>query len=120
MTPKNKIKKPVVFACSGCSDAGKTSYNLAQYLNEKGTAEMSCLAGISAEIPVFLKKVINRPIWIIDGCPIQCAKSVMEKLQLQENYHIQLRDFGIKKYDNKDTDLEDLSAEVIRKAPNHE
>lgn len=45
---KRPLKKPVVFACSGCSFAGRLAYELAQEMDRLEVAEMSCLAGVAS------------------------------------------------------------------------
>jgi len=89
--------KPVVFACSGCSPAGQLANQLALELDRRGIAEMSCLAGLGAEKPVFLRLAQRRPVWIIDGCPIECGCGIAEKVHLPAVLHLRLHDFGIKK-----------------------
>lgn len=90
-------RKPIVFACAGCSFAGRLAYDLALELDRRGHAEMSCLAGVGAKRKVFLKKMQQRPIWIIDGCPIECAQGVMEQVAKAAAVHIKLHDYGIVK-----------------------
>ena len=40
----------VVYACSGCSDAGELADRIARRLTREGAAEMSCLAGIGGRV----------------------------------------------------------------------
>lgn len=91
--------KPVVFACSGCSPAGQLANQLALELDRRGIAEMSCLAGLGAEKPVFVKLAQRRPVWIIDGCPIECGGGIVDKVQQPAALHLRLHDYGIKKKD---------------------
>ncbi len=93
--------KPVVFACSGCSPAGQLANQLALELDRRGIAEMSCLAGLGAEKPVFLKLAERRPVWIIDGCPIECGGGIAEKVERLPVLHLRLHDFGIKKKEGR-------------------
>ena len=90
-------KKPLVLACSGCSNAGCLAHSLARELDARGHAEMSCLAGVAAQNPTFLKKVDSRETWIIDGCPIECAAGIFKILERTPGYHIRLQDCGVKK-----------------------
>lgn len=46
--PKKPI--PVVYACSGCSDAGEIADRVARQLTREGVAQMSCLAGIGGRV----------------------------------------------------------------------
>jgi uncharacterized metal-binding protein len=43
-------KGTVVYACSGCSDAGELANRIARQLTREGVAEMSCLAGIGGRV----------------------------------------------------------------------
>ncbi|TWU62216.1 putative zinc-binding protein [Crateriforma conspicua] len=88
---------PVVFACSGCSNAGQLANQVALELDRRGIAEMSCLAGVGAAKPVFLKKLKDRPVWIVDGCPIHCSLGVLGQVAEHADVHIRLHDLGIKK-----------------------
>ncbi len=110
--------KPVVFACSGCSPAGQLANQLALELDRHGIAEMSCLAGLGAEKPVFLKLAERRPVWIIDGCPIECGGGIAEKVHRPAVLHLRLHDFGIKKKEGlpENGSLEELVAWVEQQA----
>lgn len=92
--------KPLVFACSGCSFAGKLADDLARRLDRHGDAEMSCLAGIGAKRPSFIAKLTNREVWAIDGCAIECARGVFEQAghPAAITRHIRLHDHGVKKH----------------------
>ena len=92
--------KPLVFACSGCSFAGRLADQLARHLDKRGDAEMSCLAGIGAQRPSFIAKLTNREVWAIDGCPIECARGVFELAGHPGaiTRHIRLYDHGVKKH----------------------
>lgn len=88
---------PLLFACSGCSNAGQLANDLAVELNRRGIAEMSCLAGVGAGKPHFLKQLAEREVWIIDGCAIECSLGVFAQLREHVDVHIRLRDLGIRK-----------------------
>ena len=71
--------KPIVYACSGCSDAGELADRIARQLTRAGVAEMSCLAGIGGRV----KSIVGRGekaerILVIDGCPLNCARKTLE------------------------------------------
>src|SRR5690606_19835555 len=89
--------KPVIYACSGCSGAGQIAYKLALKMDKENLAEMSCLAGLASGKKTFTAKIKNRPVWIIDGCPIECAISILKNMNLTEAKPIQLHKLGIKK-----------------------
>lgn len=88
---------PIVLACSGCSSAGQLAGRVALELDRRGVAEMSCLAGVGAAKPMFLKKLRDREVWVIDGCPIHCGVGVLERVGGFPCTHLRLHDFGIRK-----------------------
>ncbi len=90
-------KLPILFACSGCSSAGQLAGQIALALDRRGVAEMSCLAGVGAAKPHFLKQLVDREVWVIDGCPINCSLGVFEQVREHIDVHIRLHDLGIKK-----------------------
>jgi uncharacterized metal-binding protein len=92
-----KSNKPVVFACAGCSLAGRAAYDVALELDRRGEAEMSCLAGLAARKKPFLKKIENRPVWVVDGCPIECAKGVLDGVDRAADAHIRLDELNVRK-----------------------
>ena len=86
-----------MFTCSGCSNAGQLSNELAIELDRRGVAEMSCLAGVGAGKELFLKKLRDREVWVIDGCPIECSLGVFDQIPEHADIHIRLHDFQVKK-----------------------
>jgi uncharacterized metal-binding protein len=88
---------PIVFACSGCSNAGQLAGRVAVELDRRGIAEMSCLAGVGAAKPLFLNKLKDREVWIVDGCPIHCSLGVFDQVHQHAGLHIRLHDLGTKK-----------------------
>ena len=97
MTEFHSQAKPVVLACAGCSHAGRVAYDVALELDRWDLAEMTCLAGVAAEKAAFLAKLCNRPVWIVDGCPIECCRGVLDRLGQRVDLHVRLQDFGIDK-----------------------
>lgn len=109
---------PLLFACSGCSNAGQLADQLARELDRRGIAEMSCLAGVGAAKSHFLKKLEQREVWIIDGCPIACSLGVFAQLDKYIDVHIRLHDLGVRKNAPlpSDSDVEDLVAAALQQA----
>jgi uncharacterized metal-binding protein len=115
-------QKPVLFACAGCSAAGRLAYDLALELDRRQMAEMSCLAGLAAELKPFTRLVEGRPVWVVDGCPIQCARAIFEGLGRPINYHIRLDNYDVRKKTGlpHGADLEDLVDRVVGRSTLHQ
>ena len=101
---KHRKNDCIVFACAGCSHAGQVAYKLALAIDQKGLAEMSCLAGVAAEKPTFLRKIKNKNVIAVDGCPIECSKGVFDRLGIPVHQHIRLKELGVKKNQPREED----------------
>jgi uncharacterized metal-binding protein len=114
--------KPVVYACSGCSDAGELADRVARQLHKRGVAEMSCLAGIGGTVKPLMMKAQKAPrIVVVDGCPLNCARHTLLKAGLQNFQHIQLHQLGHRKGDCPVTEervasASDAAADLVAKA----
>jgi len=108
-------RKPLVFACAGCSFAARLSWDLAKELDRRGLAEMSCLAGVAAGKRVFLRQLRGREVWVIDGCPIECGLGVFGLSGLPVDQHIRLAEMGFTKHTEPEggVDMDALVDRVI-------
>jgi uncharacterized metal-binding protein len=88
----------VVYACSGCSDAGEIADRIARQLTREGVAQMSCLAGIGGRVKSLLLKAENAErILVVDGCPLNCARHTLELAGFKKFDHLELHKLGIRK-----------------------
>ena len=91
-------KPVIVYACSGCSDAGELADRVARTLARDGVAQMSCLAGIGGRVKSLLAKAEQAErILVIDGCPLSCAKHTFERAGISDFTHLGLQDLGLRK-----------------------
>ena len=90
-------RTPLLFTCSGCSNAGLLADQVARELDRRGVAEMCCLAGVGAAKPLFLKKLVERDVWVIDGCPIECSLGVFAQVHEHVDVHLRLHEYGVRK-----------------------
>jgi uncharacterized metal-binding protein len=112
---------PLVYACAGCSFAGRVAYDVAQELTRREAAQMSCLAGVAAELPVFTQPLDEREAWVIDGCPLECAKGVFDKLGRPIALHVRLREYGVPKNKSVRTnvDVTEIAERICREGAEH-
>lgn len=98
---------PLVYSCSGCSSAAQLANHVAVQLDRRGQAEMSCIAGVGGDVASLLKTAHSgRPIVVIDGCPLECAKKCLERHGIGVDEHIQLAEQGVRKRYHQDFDSE--------------
>ncbi len=102
---KDRKSLPLVYSCSGCSSAAQLANHVALQLDRRGVAEMSCIAGVGGDVPSLVKVAKSgRPIVVLDGCPLMCAKKCLEKHEVEPEMHLQLGEHGVKKRFHADFD----------------
>lgn len=90
--------KPIIYSCSGCSDAGELADRVARSLSARGVGEMSCLAGVAGRVKPLLQKAQKAEgIIVIDGCPLNCARHTLLNAGIGNFTHVQLQHFGHRK-----------------------
>lgn len=98
---------PLVYSCSGCSSAAQMANYVAVQLDRRGSAEMSCIAGVGGDVPALLKLAHSgRPIIAIDGCPLACVKHSLERHGIAADEYVQLAERGVRKRFHADFDPE--------------
>jgi uncharacterized metal-binding protein len=92
---ENSAKYHIV-SCSGASNTGKFSDEVARKLMHSGEAKMLCLARFAMDKPWAenAKNDIGK-IVVLDGCPINCAEKTMLESGINDYMHINTTDFGI-------------------------
>lgn len=109
---KGKENLPLVYSCSGCSNSAQMANYVALELDKRGAAEMSGSAGVAAGIPSLLKLARSgRPVIVLDGCPVACAKKSLAQHAITPDDYIQLGSYGVKKSYHMDFDMD--KAEMI-------
>jgi uncharacterized metal-binding protein len=95
----------IVYACSGCSDAGEIADRIARQLTRDGAAKMSCLAGIGGRVKSLLATAENaQRVLVVDGCPLNCARRTLELAGFTKFEHLELHRIGVRKGSTPVTD----------------
>lgn len=91
----------IVLACSGASNTGAYSDKISRKLMKEGKAKMLCLARFAVDekfVEQTKKEITNYDeMIVIDGCPINCAEKIIDKLNIDDYKHINVTDYGIEK-----------------------
>lgn len=87
-----------IVSCSGASNTGRFSDEVARMVMGSGKAKMLCLARFSIDKPFAenSKTEIGKLI-VLDGCPINCAEKTMQANGIENYTHINITDFDIVK-----------------------
>lgn len=95
----SRKQRPLIYSCSGCSDVAQLANNVAVKLDHAGEFEMSCISGVGGKVPALVKTAQSgRPITVIDGCPLHCARACLENVGVTPDEHVRLYEFGFKKH----------------------
>jgi uncharacterized metal-binding protein len=98
-----KNEKPLVYSCSGCSNAAQMANYLAIRLDRLGIAEMSCIVGVGGNVKKLVQIALSgRRIIVIDGCPLACSKACLANHSIQPDAFFDLSGFGVKKRAHED------------------
>lgn len=100
---------PLVYACSGCSNAAQLANHLAVRLDRDGAAEMSCIAGVGGGVKALVRTAqraaeSGRPILAIDGCPLACVRACLARVGVAAGTELRLHEHGVRKVQHGDFD----------------
>jgi uncharacterized metal-binding protein len=88
----------ILLTCSGASNVGQLSNQAVVELTQEGFGKFFCLAGIGAHLTSFVQSAKNNPETIvIDGCPVGCAKRVVEHAEIPLGKYLVVTKLGIEK-----------------------
>ena len=74
--------------------------NTAVALDHAGEFEMSCISGVGGKVaPLVRKAQSGRPMLVIDGCHLHCAKSCLENVgvEIPEGHHVKTIRTGLQR-----------------------
>jgi uncharacterized metal-binding protein len=92
-------KTRVIYSCSGIgSNVGQLANAAACRLADEGFGGGSCLAGVGGGIEKLtdVGKSADERI-VIDGCPVACAKKIMDDKGLTIDHYVMITELGIVK-----------------------
>ncbi|MFQ3549053.1 MAG: putative zinc-binding protein [Armatimonadota bacterium] len=91
--------KTVVFlACSGGSNVGQITNEVAKKMDVEGKGKFFCLAGVGGHISGMIASVNGADdVVVLDGCTVACAKKIMENADINDYHYIVVTNLGIEK-----------------------
>ncbi|MEJ5266984.1 MAG: putative zinc-binding protein [Bacteroidales bacterium] len=91
------VSEYMVLACSGACDLGQITDIVARRLRDNGVRKMNCLAVVGAGIEKSIENFKTKNILMLDGCPIDCGKKILEKAGFYDYKCLRVSDLGFKK-----------------------
>jgi uncharacterized metal-binding protein len=91
-------KEIMILACSGASNVGQITNQAAVELTREGFGRMFCLAALGAHLDSFVQTAKKAEHLVaIDGCPVACAKRVLQHAEIPVHAYVLLYNLGIEK-----------------------
>ncbi len=87
----------IVMACSGACDLGQITDAVARKLMDSGVRKMNCLAVVGAGIEKSIEDFKTKNVLMLDGCPIDCGKRILDKAGFVDYNYLRITDLGYKK-----------------------
>jgi len=84
----------MVLACSGACDLGQITDLVARKLRDNKVRKMSCLALVGAGIQPSIEAFKKANILLIDGCPTDCSKRILDREGFTNYQHLRITDLG--------------------------
>ncbi len=86
-------------SCSGASDAGEFADQITRTLDREGFVNMNCLTKIAIDDTTLIDKYkeAGAKALAVDGCPVHCAKKILEAAGVTGFTHAVMTDMGVKK-----------------------
>jgi small redox-active disulfide protein 2 len=98
------------YACSGGSNVGQLSNDVAKAAVGKVKGKFSCLAGVGSGEAGFIAsaKKADRVV-ILDGCAVRCAYKILKNAGIEQTIYLIITELGISKnYDQLNPSQEDV------------
>lgn len=90
----------MIFPCAGACNVGQLANDLAKDLSNRGVGKMACIAAVGAGGMMAISAAKQtKALLVLDGCPVGCAKKILEKNGLNVTHQVLMTDVGMKKTD---------------------
>jgi len=88
----------LIFPYSGGSNVGQIANESAKDMTTLGHGKMYCLAGIGGHVSSLVESTkAAKKIVAIDGCPVACARKVLEHAGFKVDVHVVVTELEIQK-----------------------
>ena len=99
----------IVLACSGGSNVGQITNEVAKRLDEAGDARFFCLAGVGGHVSGMVASVKGSgKVLVLDGCPVGCARKCVDEANIEGYEYLVVTELGIEKKHTFELDRRDL------------
>jgi len=93
----NSGNDEIIISCSGASDVGYISDQVARKISRNNHRKMSCLALFATCDEEKFFKLKNKDVYVIDGCDEDCGRKLMEGRGIKDYSYLRITDLGFEK-----------------------
>jgi len=112
-----KGEEVMILACSGGSNVGQLTNQAAVELTREGFGKMFCLAGIGGGLKGFVTSAQSAPrMVVLDGCPVGCAKAILEREGIPLGGYVVVTDLGIEKVKDRQLAMDEAALARVKMA----
>ena len=87
-----------ILACSGGSNVGQITNEIAKELDASGEARFFCMAGVGGHVSGMIESVKGADkVIVLDGCPVACGKKTMDAAGITGYEHLVVTELGVEK-----------------------
>ncbi len=105
----------MILACSGGSNVGQLSNQVAVELTQEGFGKVFCLSGIGGQLSGLVQTAKDATRMLaIDGCELGCARAILDQAQVPLKNYLVITEEGFEK--NKEFDLERSDIDRVKAA----
>ncbi len=91
-------KNVLFYACSGGANVAEVADRAARELMFEGLGPMFCLAGLGAGVQGMIQTAKSADLnVVIEGCPLDCAKSIFDRVGVENYVQVKVSDLGLEK-----------------------
>jgi uncharacterized metal-binding protein len=88
----------MILACSGGSNVGQLTNDVARELDVAGEGRFFCLAGVGGHIGGILDAIKGAgKVVVLDGCSVACARKALDAAGIAGYEYLVVTDLGIEK-----------------------
>jgi len=107
-------KVNIALACSGGSNVGQITNDVAKELDRAGDAKFFCLAGVGGHISGMIASVKGADkVLILDGCPVACARKCADEAGVSDYEYLVVTELGIEKEHAFDLNEDDMDKTLL-------
>ncbi len=90
----------MIFPCAGACNVGQLANDVSKDLSSRSIGKMACIAAVGAGGLMAIDAAKKtKMLLVVDGCPVGCARKILEKNGLKVTAQVLITDIGMRKTD---------------------